>query len=222
MNKRSFGSYFTELLIVIIGVTVAFYISTLSEKEKEKEIRKNYFTELIEDIEADQKELEFVIKKNSEKQDHLVNSLKFYENPILFKDSIMEAAFLVGNYTFFEPDNITYQSIVASGDFKIIHNKEIKKGLVQLYSTYSNIQKIQDGFLNALDENYFPLLVKNVDYSTGELQNPSFVTNIQVKNYIMYTINDLGTHLQWYAIAKQRSESIKSALQMALKELDKN
>lgn len=215
-RKSNLGKYFMELLIVVLGVSVAFWINTVAETNKEEKVKQTYYNELIADLGHDIKSLEFTIKENTQKQENLSNRIKLYDSPNENKDQIAQTAFMVGNYIFFESEDLTYQSILASGDLKLFKNREVKKGLVSLYSEYKHIEKLQNGFLDALDQNYFPYLVKNIDYSTGKPINSNFHKSTEVKNYIIYTINEIDIHLKRYEFALLKAKKVQSILKSEL------
>jgi len=220
-NKLLF--YLGELLIVIIGVSVAFWLSQIGAEKKEDQIRHKYFSELHGDIAYDLKNLEFYIRVNSEKIEEIMHVVSFYENVELNKDSIIMNIFEIGQYSFFNPRDFTYQSIIASGDFKLIDNPEIKKNLIRLYSEYRTIEKVQNNYLDALDNNFFPYLVENFDYLSGTPTVPDLHKSLMIKNHFLYAINDVSTHIHYYKKAQKIALNLDSLIttELELFELEK-
>lgn len=89
-------------------------------------------------------------------------------------DSVLSYLLEIGNYDFFTPDNFNIKSMLQSGDLKLIDFRETKKELLRMLKTYDYVETMQNNFLQALDDNYFPILLKNLDMTTFQAINPSF------------------------------------------------
>ena len=112
----------------------------------------------------------------------------------------------------FNPKDITYQTMITSGDFRLIQEQKIKSGIVRLYKLYDEIESMQTNFMKALDQNYFPFLVEKIDYINQESLDPDFHKYPKVKNFIAYTYNDVGRHIKYYEAAGKLATNIKALI----------
>lgn len=211
MESKSFLRYLIELVIVIAGVTIAFWLNTRAEALKEEQTLHNYYRELISDLAQDRKNLDFSITKNRQKLEMLMKAMRLYDEAPPSRDSIFIYSQQIGNYFFFYPNDITYRSMINSGDLKLIGNLEFKRKLVSLYDRYKSIDELQRNHLQALDENFFPKYVYMVDYISGEVLVP-IEENILVKNYFAFSANELQTHTAYYQSAVKTNQQLDSLL----------
>lgn len=215
MKNKSFLRYIIELFIVIVGVTIAFWLNTRAETSKENQTLENYYAELQADLTSDQRSLQFNIEKNEEKRRRMGHALGFYSHEIPNRDSIFLYSTEIGSYHFFEPTDITYRTMINSGDLKLINDFDVKKKLTRLYDRYSQIENLQENHLQAMDQNFFPKFVYMVDYATGEVLIP-IEKEILVKNYFAFSANELGAHIAYYKSALKINQQLDSLIQQKL------
>ena len=124
--------YFIEFFIVLLGITIAFWLSNLGEEKKERQLEEVYLTDIANDLDKDIEDLTFAIYQNNKKYDQLIQGYKYYleGGPKVSADSLVFYAQLIGNYFHFQPNNYTYISLQQSGDFKIIKDPGLKKSLI--------------------------------------------------------------------------------------------
>ena len=211
MGKKSFFRFIVELVVVITGVTIAFWLNTKAEQKKEQKNLENYYQELVSDLEEDRKLLERIIDKNTNKRNEMVKAISLYSEPVPSRDSIFAYSQLMGNYNFFDPTDITYQSMINSGDLKLMDNIILKRKLISLYDLYEIIDYLQKNHLQALDENFFPKYVYMVDYITGEVLQP-IEKDILVKNYFGFMASELSAHLNYYKSAVELNLQLDSLI----------
>ena len=215
--EKKWKSYFVELLIVIIGVSIAFWLSQIAEEKREDVVRTSYLNDIQSDLKDDLKSLDNAIEFNAKKID------RTYEVVTLFSDADDNRIVIVGHsmeilsYGFFSPKNFTYKSMIASGDFKLIKDNEIKRELVKLHSRYQDIDNLQINFLQAMDDSFIPLVMQNIDMTTGKSVNPNFHKDLSVKNFFIFTVNDLSHHVSSYNDAKKSILKLDSLINEKLK-----
>lgn len=211
MERRYIYRYAIELAIVIVGVTIAFWLNTLAEDAKEQANLGNYYLELQSDLNADRRELLSCVKTNRAKRDSMYKAIRLYFKDAPEADSVKYYSMMVGNYNFFHPTDITYVTMVNSGDLKLINDLELKRNLVALYDQYEDIVMLQENHLQALDENYFPRFVHMVDYITGELLVP-IEKDILIKNYFAFMVSELDNHVAFYRAALAKNQRLDSLI----------
>lgn len=214
MKSKSFVQYFIELLIVIVGVTIAFWLSTRAESSKEQKILSNYYIELRTDLASDRKLLESNIRNNEVKAEQMGRALQFYFEGKPNRDSIFLYSSIIGEYDFFDPKDITYRTMLNSGDLKLINDFAIKRKLVALYDFYQAIENQQQNHLQALDQNFFPKYVYMIDYVAGDVLQP-IEEDILVKNYFAFSASEVGRHVAYYKAALKTNKELDSLLQGA-------
>ena len=202
--------YFIEFLIVLLGITIAFWLSNLGEAKKERALEKVYLEDLKNDLQDDLKSLEYSITNNKKKFSTLSKGIQYYQGVDngLTLDSLVNYAGLIGNYFHFSPNDYTYISLQQSGDFRILSSQELKKSIIELYKLYEFIDVEQLNVLSALDLNYFPVLMENYDMVTGNVVNPDYFNSTFFRNNMGFTLNEVSTLIRLYTNAKQHLQSI--------------
>ena len=188
-KSRKFIDYAIEFLIVLLGITIAFWLSNIGERRKTKALEETYLQQLHEDLLDDISALKRTKANSEQKIAKLNEGISYIANhrKAIVPDSILQYAFLVGNYNFFYPSNHTYLTLQQSGDLAIIKNQELKKKLVALYQSYQLIQTEQVNLIQALDDNFFPEMYQSVDMITGEITNRAYFKSTQCTNFIKFT-----------------------------------
>ena len=77
-----------------------------------------------------------------------------------------------------------------SGDFRLLENDAIKKGILRLDRRHNDIASLQKNYLQALDDGYIPLMMDSFDLTTYELTDPDLLENQLFKNFFAYVGND--------------------------------
>ena len=139
--KKEIRYAFGEILIVIIGISIAFSMNKCAENSKNETQKQQYISNLKEDIQTDKLQLESNLIKINEKIE-LCGSLI----PILGSDDPQKAVklrgvFAVANLTNFTPEDYTHQTLVNSGDLKLMNDFKLKSDILEHYSVYKEIQK---------------------------------------------------------------------------------
>ena len=162
--KKKFGYALGEILIVIVGISIAFSLNKCSENKKNETQKQQYLTSLKQDIEEDKAQLENNISQINQKIKMSSDLL-----PILNSNDPQKSTKLRGIYSFaqltnFTPKDFTYQALVNSGDLKLIDDLELKKAIEKHYANYKTIMdayKRQEAINKDYLGNYF---IYNTDY----------------------------------------------------------
>ncbi|NRA91395.1 MAG: hypothetical protein HRU26_01705 [Psychroserpens sp.] len=139
MKKIDWQYTFGEILIVIIGITIAFSINKYSEMRSNEDLKAQYIENITLDIEAD-KEVLIENSENIGRKIQLLNEvmpLLNTNNPE--KTQKVNRVFSVFNLIQFFPKDITYQTMINSGDYKLIDDFELKSAIERHYAGYKSI-----------------------------------------------------------------------------------
>ena len=186
MNEQSkikWSNHVIELLIVIMGIIIAFWLNNKATQSKENRQKIVYLNDIRNDLKKDSVRLSSNIRNNEAKSEKLLRGLDLIKNSESSIDSVLMYVLEIGNYDFFNPENFTLTSLLQSGDLKIIDSEETKRELLRLLRIYDSIDNMQNNFLQALDDNYFPMLLTKVDMIEFKAIDPSFFYDLEIKNY---------------------------------------
>jgi len=180
-----------EILIVIVGISIAFSMNKCADLQKDKAQKEQYLVNIKSDVKIDKQNLE----KNLEGIGHKIQSLSDVL-PLINTDNPEKATaarkiFGVFTLTEFYPKDITYQTMINSGDFKLINDFDLKAAIEAHYSEYKKILKdyerqevIHKDFLG----NY---LIHNADYDAMRQGAFGFTNEKLFKNILQSMIGSL-------------------------------
>ncbi len=173
-------SKITDLLIVIIGITIAFKLNTWNESIKTDIEAKDYIESFYDENTVNQENLVSAVefsesnKKDIDTLKAILLTKKYSDNRIKpLMSSMMEMA----NYS---PTTTTMQNISASGKFDLIKDVELRKNLINTYGAYKMTTKLETLVSDYINQYVTPFIFENVRFSdfssipTNFSQDPLF------------------------------------------------
>ena len=251
LSENKFSKYLLyaigEIILVVIGILIALQINNWNEERKEKIAEKNFFENVLIDLEKDEAKLEYYQKFYKKRIAYLDTLLTYVRNPNI-KMGIEKFGMYV-EPLFYASDptnnNTTFESAKTSGTFNNFKEKELLKQLSQYYADFPLIEKsfssvlrfIENQFepiMYTLPESYMTQATGKLVISEGDVQD--FYKKIaSIKDYrdiapdyegllrtpIMenYLIGDMGRSFGALAVVTARQEMLKS-LQLKIEEYD--
>ncbi len=200
--------YFIEFVLVIVGISIAFWLSELAEEKKKDKLEVQYLKDILEDLQADVELIDYLTLLNQSKTTELERGVRMFQqdrrkiNP----DSVPQYTQIMGNLNLFSPNNFTYITLKQSGDFKIIKNHDIRKRMVQLYSSYESIEFEQVNLTQALDDHFYSEYFNNYDMINDRIVNREFMTSSYISNFIAFTLNQTNSILVFFERSKTIAE----------------
>ncbi len=139
--KKQFRYALGEILIVILGITIAFSMNKCAENANNKDQKEQYLTNLKRDIEEDKKQLETNLEQITQKIVLCNDILPVLNSDAPDKAIKLRGVYNVANITNFTPKDFTYQTLVNSGDLKLINDFNLKTAIEKHYSSYRDVLK---------------------------------------------------------------------------------
>ncbi len=181
MNKINWLDHVANLLVVILGISIAFYLESYKEGKANLLQEKKYMESLIEDLTADLEALDTLSKWN----DYMGNSLVKLSNASVGRpypfDSLVIYLLSTQYNPPFTPQQTTYESLKASGQMGLIADFEMRSQLVELYEQYyRGVRQYDEAIDLHLRDFYKPFYFKNIEFvgrnevKTEFLRKPEF------------------------------------------------
>src|SRR5690554_1744176 len=144
-----------EILIVIIGITIAFSLNKCSLEKENKKLSKMYLVNLRSDLEHDKATLEKNILTFETKVKKIIDVKKLLNSGQTINASHNMLIFEIYDLEKFKPNNVTYNTLLNSGDFKLIRDFELRKAIEAHYNNvydkiiaeYARLENIHKAFL---------------------------------------------------------------------------
>lgn len=184
-GKGQRANLLVEILMIVVGINVALWFEGWFEDLRDAEAEQQYLVELRDDLLRDIEGLDHVIEAAASK---LSRTAKVVEQlPVLAglpAEQQAQAIYVPATYQFFEPSDFTYRSMQESGDFRLLSDTEIKKGILRLDRRYKDIAMLQKNFLQALDDVYIPIMMHSIDLVSMQISDPSIFENQLFRNFL--------------------------------------
>ena len=182
--KKQFRYAFWEILIVIIGISIAFSMNKCADNSKSEKERIQYLTNLKSDVEADKVKLAKNVSALNRKIEDAAIVLPYLDSDSINKMVIINKVFNLMNLSNFTPKDATYQTLINSGDLKLIDDFNLKTAIQEHYSGYEEMLKSylrQESIVRDYGGNY---LINHADYDNMQKGKLPFTDEKLLKNII--------------------------------------
>lgn len=214
-----------EILLVMIGILLAFEVNNWSDTRKERVLEQSYYCKINEDLIQDMIQMEKMILENNERIRQCNLLLHLLQQPGVSPVVILNA--MVGSIsktTFtFKANTSAFEDLKSSGNLRILKDLAIKDSLTQYYATllgYSDVVNVNSHA--AVDKYYDPskdfidmgwqYIVQtrsNIDTALVNLNMldtdpfPSVKTRKQMQSDAIFYLTTNARKKQWYAVMKE-------------------
>ena len=186
MKKKYLIKYSFEFVVIVIGISVSFWLNELSIDNQNELERIKVLNSLKMEI-NEIRDYTFEREKTWVTDLRILNELLFPRNGVIDTDSIIKITtaksrietFLV-IYRVFDPPMNRYYSIINSGDLKFVKSDKIKEILSRLHNTSFSYVETTVEYEKQLKQSFLPFLSQN---------HPEIIlarddTSVSMKKYI--------------------------------------
>lgn len=201
-----------DLIIVILGVSIAFQLNNLKQGRDNRELEKFYLESLLTDLNNDLKEYKDNLSVLEINHKASKGSVDWWE--LTGKtDSVGFTIIRISSIKTFEGHNNTYSTIRNENGLSIINDNGIRNLIIDHYRLYSAIERFESYYLNHIKvmESYFS---QHLDYNhLGK--NPNFgpAENLQTKNMVVIAANQLQNGIWRYQGSIDKAIELKKAIE---------
>jgi len=188
--ENKFSKYLTyatgEILLLVIGILIALQLNNWNEQRKNVNAEKQYYKNIKRQLQEDIN----VIKRNIEFNQRYYNQYQYAiqlisDNDRSNLDSLAKISINILEFSDFHQETNIYQTLVNSGEIKLLNNQNIIEGLQRLEETYIYINRVEVSHFDVIKFIYSelpkivrfkPIKIEKVDrFFEFEFQN-HFVT----------------------------------------------
>ncbi|GIR11763.1 MAG: hypothetical protein CM15mP23_03380 [Cryomorphaceae bacterium] len=196
MKKKYLLKYSLEFLIIVLGITVSFWINQAASSSEFQKQKLKIINNL--QIEIDQiynycLERKNVCKKDIDVIKLFIGSNHFDSNLNQLKDfniSKSRIEFVLTSNRSFDPPSSRYRSIINSGDIKYLDSDNIKEYLSRVYDTYFSYVRTNLEYEKQLKQTLTPYLLQTYPEIILERENNTISVIDYYKMLFEITSND--------------------------------
>lgn len=187
MKKGKFARYTAyaigEILLVVIGILIALQINEWDVSKSRDAMVKQYYQNMKEQLTADRNELTDSIDYSNvyleqyKQADQIISSQAKSETDTLGRISLS-----LLKWSDFRRKSSVYQTLVNTGDIKLITNQEILRSLEELETDYIYIERLESIHADAALNAVLPNVMLAVQISPFEVKNPDLLFSYSFHN----------------------------------------
>jgi hypothetical protein len=201
--------YLSELIIVIVGIVISLAINDRIESYKESKIEKKHLQRFLDDINIDIKSLDTSIAYGVR---YLENTEKILKNTN--SDSLVIWITHLSEINYFKPKNVTYLTVIQSGDIKVMNKYHILERIVNLYKDYDILENQEKNHEEHIKTHIINYIYSNIDISSGRFIKPKNI--VDIKNIVGSQNIMMKSILQNYTDTQKNVIKLKEILMQEL------
>lgn len=203
-----------EILLVMIGISLAFQLDNWNENRVKENTEVGYYKNIRAQI-ADDRDLVMT-------QVHFNNRYMAqfkYANEILESDDrsrIDTLGLIVHNltqYSDFDKKGNIYETLVNSGEVKLLRNHEIVKSIRELEEKYTYINRMENIHYDAMMRHVIAATNSILKFSDASVQNPDQLYSYQFQNLVLSLIQIMTEKDKVYNEALNEIELITALIE---------
>lgn len=193
-----------EIIIVIIGISIAFALNSWAAANKEKKSKKQYLESILTDVKSEINGLAADTIAFDQKMNSMHGIYEAFGRNSDRLDTLTGRFFEIPNAISFEPNDVTYRTLINSGNIGILSNFNLTKALEAHYANHAKINQAYKRQTSII-ENYFgPMMIYDLEYISPRVIDPSIFEKKETRNIInsMYGSFNLAKSAAKNAIIK--------------------
>lgn len=214
-KKFSWGAALRELILITLGIYLAFALNNWGESRKERETESFYLGNLLADVDRSIRQLEYHLQMDSSQLSGalMLDALLAQGNRV-DRDSLRNYLNSFNTNPRFRMNNYSYQSLLQSGDYRIIRSDSLRNQLDQFFlQLLVGVITTEGYYLDRLNEHYYPVkesvyvVRSNQFINLDRLFDPVFTDNVFVlPDYIRQEMRQLKVTLDAAYSLKEQIE----------------
>ena len=175
-----------EILLVMIGISLAFQVSNWDDNRIKKNAEIRFYENIKEQI-LDDKEL---IAGQRHYNNHYMVQFKYANEIIETNDrSKLDTLGIIvrnlTNYSDFDKEGNIYETMVNSGQIKLLQNHEIVNGIRELEELYNYMNRMENIHYDAMMQHLVVALNPVIAFATNEIKKPDAVFTYEFQNLVV-------------------------------------
>ena len=186
LSKGKTGKYLQyaigEIVLVVIGILIALSINNWNEGQSKRNAELNFYRntkqQLLDDADNIASELEHNILLNKQ----FSYAIKLIQaNDKSKKDSLGKIAVKLIDYSDFDGQGNIYETMVNSGDVKLLRSPEIIEKIRRLEETYFYMNRMEAINFDAI-MSIVPEIIQTVRLTNGKVENEDYLYGLVFEN----------------------------------------
>ncbi len=216
--KINWKSKFVELLIVIIGISIAFKLNTWNESIASNKEARDYIVSFNEETELNKTKLRGAIrhsdltKRNNDILKEITTSKDFTDER--FKNMMLAMLTMSS----LDASTTTMENITASGEFSLIKDAELRKHLIDSYNSYQRTQRAEALLFDYVSERFSPFVFDNFHFNASTIEDAEVLEGPRFHNLVfVYGVlldQQIRSYQSTLTLIEQLEQKLSTAVDM--------
>ena len=191
LNKGQTGKYIKyaigEIVLVVIGILIALSINNWNEGQSKRNAELNFYRNTKQQLLDDKDNIASVLEDNIILNKQFNYAIKLIQaNDKSKKDSLGKIAVNLIDYSDFDGQGNIYETMVNSGDVKLLRNPKIIEKIRRLEETYFYLNRMEAIHFDAI-MSIVPEILPNIRLSTSKVENEDYLYGLVFENLFVLT-----------------------------------
>ncbi|MEP2935780.1 MAG: DUF6090 family protein [Gilvibacter sp.] len=197
-----------EIVLVVIGILIALTINNRNKEQLNRNAELNFYHNTKQQLLDDLSNIESNIQYNANYAKQFGYAVNLIElNDRSKKDSLGQIAVnLMTNSDFDRQGNI-YETMVNSGDVKLLKNNKIIQGLRRLEESYIYVNRMETIHFEAIIS-MVPDLTQTIRFHSNKVENEEYLYGYKFQNFFIVSLKVMDEKASAYRRTKKEIESI--------------
>jgi len=220
-KKINWWDHFTNLIVVIVGISIAFYLEGYKESKASKKNEQLYLESLISDLESDIAALD-TLRQLNKMINTAIASLsdatigKGYTDLTKLRNDIM----VIQYNPPFVPQRTVYESIKSSGQINSITDFELRTSIIELYEQfYRGTNQYDDALSEHVRDFIKPFCIQNMKFTSATTVDDAFLKDVAFRNMIFAYRYLFSAKHEFYGQVQDQVMEVKEKLKSGFEEL---
>lgn len=176
LSENKFSKYVLyaigEIILVVIGILIALQINNWNESRKSAIQEKNYYTNIKRQLNEDNYAIKSSLIYNANYLNQFKNAIEIIEEgDRTMADSLANISINLLDFSDFHRQSNIYETMVNSGEIKLLKNQQIIERLQRLEEKYILINKLENTHSEAVLDYVVPSLVTSIKINKMQVED---------------------------------------------------
>jgi len=197
-----------EILLVMIGISLAFQVNNWNDSRIQRNAEIRYYENIRDQIVDDKELIQGQVRYNNRHTAQFKYAHEIIETNDRSKmDTLGTIIRNLTNYSDFDRKGNIYETMVNSGEIKLLRNLEIVNDIRNLEENYTYMNRMENIHYDAM-MNYVVITTNHVlKFSNNQIKKPDLVYNYEFQNMILILMQIMEEKNNTYTSALDKIES---------------
>ena len=223
INDRNLKRYLFyavgEILLVMIGISLAFQVSNWDDNRIRKNAEIRFYENIKEQIIDDEELIEGQKKYNNYFMAQFKYANKIIETNDRSKlDTLGTIIRDLTNYSDFDKEGNIYETMVNSGQIKLLHNHDIVNGIRELEELYHYVNRMENIHYDAMMKYVIVAISPVMAFATSEIKKPDAIFTYEFQNLVVMLLQIMDEKDRTYTKALNEIERVNKLIDEELED----